>query len=255
MTKAQMIEAIMNTYNDEMKKNYGAWLKRQNKETLEEVLKQRTNTKEDKNMMKADGSIKATQFEFDGVKYTETRPNYYYKNEDGKQKRIGKAEYEQAFENYIDMRADEYGDAEDDWDAEQEIADREAKQAYKDAETEKNFNKKKSASKPRRSKDVAFIFTPNGDESKQLTLTKKQVDFLKALPQDDFWQDGIDSGLWCDCIADSIGWNPMSVGAMISTLREKDIVFTTVERVNGKKCKGMMFTDLGKIVATELGLE
>lgn len=116
------------------------------------------------------------------------------------------------------------------------------------AKEEKKAEKKtKKAAKPRKSKDIAH-------DSNGVTLTTKQVEFLKALPKCSFWENGLDSGLWCDCIAEDIGWNPMSVGAMVSTLREKDLVVVIPQKVNNKKCKSMEFTELGKKVAKELGL-
>lgn len=105
----------------------------------------------------------------------------------------------------------------------------------------------KKPSKPRRSKDIAL-------EVDGVTLTTKQVDFLKKLPNTDGW-DGIEQGVWTDMIAESIGWNAMSVGAMISTLREKNLVTVVVQKINGKKCKGMNFTELGIAVAKEMGLD
>lgn len=48
--------------------------------------------------------------------------------------------------------------------------------------------------------------------------------------------------------------NAMVVGAMVSTLREKDLIYVAQGKVNGKKCKYFGFTDLGKAIIKELGL-
>lgn len=216
-----------------------------------------TTNKEDKDMAN-NGQVQVMDFELNGVRYTGTSQNYFYKKVDGKQKRIPKAEYEQAFEEYIQTGADQA--SADEWDAEKEIEERKEKQAEADKVAEDAINKKsdmiipksaldanKKQSKPRKSKDIAL-------ESNGITLTAKQVDFLKKLPNIDGW-DGIEQGVWTDMIAESIGWNAMSVGAMISTLREKNLVTVVVQKINGKKCKGMSFTELGMAVAKEMGLE
>lgn len=161
--------------------------------------------------------------EINNTKYWRTVNNYYYKREQGAERwtRIGKAEWEQVFDEYIQNSADEAKAVEP---------------------------KPKKTTK--RSKDVAFEGTGFAGG---ITLTSKQVDFLKVLPQSEIF-DGFEQGIWCDCITDAIGWNPMTVGAMISTLREKHLVSVSVERVNGKKCKSMNFTETGLEVVKQLGL-
>jgi hypothetical protein len=89
-----------------------------------------------------------------------------------------------------------------------------------------------------------------------ITLTAKQVAFIKRMPEDDFYEHGLDSTLWIDCLCDTVAdiFNPMAVGAMVSTLREKELIYVDVDRINGKKCKFFGFTPLGKRIAKELGL-
>ena len=81
------------------------------------------------------------------------------------------------------------------------------------------------------------------------------MDFLNQLPLTSCWDEGLDSKVWCDCIADEIGWNPMSVGAMISTLREKKLV--EVRRADDRKGKPkyMAFTVVGQVVINKVGLK
>jgi len=43
MTKKELITEILKTYDEEMTKKYGAWLKRQPKSQLESILEARTN--------------------------------------------------------------------------------------------------------------------------------------------------------------------------------------------------------------------
>lgn len=209
--------------------------------------------KEDKNM--ANAQVQVIDFEFDGVRYTNTRPGYYYKKVEGKQTRIPKSEWEQAWDSYTAE-----ADPADDWQIDDEFEARKQAQTENDKQTEDSFNKKevKKTSRSRKSKDVAFEGVyETGNETNfkvnKITLTAKQVDFLKALAKTDEWKE-VEQGIWCDVIADEIKWNPMSVGAMISTLREKNLIIIVAERINGKKCKNMSFTELGKKVATELGL-
>ena len=45
MTRKQLIEAIVRTYDEKMKREYGAWLKSQNKATLEQIYTARMEVK------------------------------------------------------------------------------------------------------------------------------------------------------------------------------------------------------------------
>lgn len=111
--------------------------------------------------------------------------------------------------------------------------------------------KAKKESKPRKSKDIAY-------EGNGVTLTAKQVDFIKHLPDTCFWERGLDSRVWCDILADEIGGQfagkPMTTGAMLSTICEKGLGTRCKDRMNGRKCTSFALTELGKIVAAELGL-
>ena len=93
----------------------------------------------------------------------------------------------------------------------------------------------------------------------EVTLTEKQVDFFRHTQDTCFWENGLDSTLWIDVLCDEIGGQfenkPMTVGAMVSTLREKDLLIVGVQRVNGRKAKFLELTNLGKEVAAELGLK
>lgn len=103
----------------------------------------------------------------------------------------------------------------------------------------------------RKSKDIAY-------EGHEVTLTAKQVDFIRHLPDTNFWENGLDSALWTDVLADEIGGQfagkPMTVGAMISTICEKGLANRATDRVNGRRTTFMVLTELGKKVAAELGL-
>lgn len=186
---------------------------------------------------------------------------YFYKSTGGTDKkgnplmmRIARHIFEQAFDEYI-QTAQDNADA-DEWDDAELIEERKQAEAEKqeksDKQAEKTVKKEaKKASKPRKSRDIAF-------EYKGYTLTSKQVDFLKEASQTSFFERGEESALWCDVLVDEIGGQfankPMTVGAMISTLKEKDIVFVAFDRVDGHKAKYFGFTPLGKQIVKELGL-
>lgn len=190
-----------------------------------------------------------TIFTLDGVTYTRTRTGYCYKStgtfdRKGQEmnRRIAEAVFEKAFEDYLQSRQDEADQA--------EFEERKNREAEKDRKTEENFNgKTKAEKKPRRSKDIAH-------ESNGVTLTAKQVAFIKLFPNDDFYERGLESALWIECLCDTVAgtFNPMAVGAMVSTLREKHLIEVGWDKVNGKKCKYLQFTELGKQIAKELGL-
>lgn len=89
-------------------------------------------------------------------------------------------------------------------------------------------------------------------------LTALQADFLKALPGVSFWDNGADSGLWVDALCDDLadkGFGAMTIGAMISTLREKHVLTVSEGRVNGHRVKSIGFTDLGKEVLRQLDIK
>ena len=103
----------------------------------------------------------------------------------------------------------------------------------------------------RKSKDIAY-------DGNSITLTTKQVDFIRHLSDTCFWENGLDSALWTDVLADEIGGQfagkPMTTGAMISTICEKGLAVRATDRINGRKATFMALTELGKKVAAELGL-
>ena len=123
------------------------------------------------------------------------------------------------------------------------------------AEFEKKQAEQKTEQKPKRTrkpKDIAY-------EGNGVTLTAKQVDFIKHLPDTGFYENGLDSALWTDILADEIGGQfagkPMTTGAMISTICEKGLANRGTDKINGRKATFMVLTELGKQVAKELGLE
>lgn len=112
--------------------------------------------------------------------------------------------------------------------------------------------------KTRRPKDVAFEADIDG---KHITLTAKQLDFMGHLKDSCFWENGLQSAVWIDCLCDEIGGQfegkPMTVGAMVSTLCEKGLAYRSREKVNGRMATYMGLEELGRkvAVAANLGLE
>ena len=212
-------------------------------------------------------------FEINGATYTRKANGYCYVSygysESGKVHRIGKAEFEakyaqfqteEAMEEAVEIEITELEPREGEkvyHDEPIEYTDIEAAvEATEESEiTEeikriaKEFAPKKK--RTRKSKDIAY-------DGNGVTLTTKQVDFIRHLPDTNFWENGLDSCIWVDCLCDDIGGQfegkPMTVGAMISTLCEKDLGTRTKEKVNNRTATSFKLTDMGKKVATELGL-
>lgn len=234
------------------------------------------------------------KFEIAGIEYKyNTETGRYSKTENGKTKRIGKAEYEEAASKPVNVKVipSENGDHavelakigagygirfvgeeefksfdKSEFKSEVDPRDREGgrfettfeymgRRYWLKDEAEKNPTKK--AKRSSRSKKNAAYRKQFGEV--EIILTEKQVDFFNHMQDTCFWEQGLDSIPWIDVLCDEIGGQfenkPMTVGAMISTLREKDLLTVGVERVNGRKAKFFELTDLGKKVAAELGLE
>lgn len=233
------------------------------------------------------------KFEIAGIEYRyNTETGRYSKTENGKTKRIGKAEYEEAASKPMNIKtipcesgdhAVEFaklgadygvrfvGDEEFQPMGREEIKmvvdQRNADGKYypsfefmgrrywvKDAVTKGETKKAKRSS---RSKKNAAFKKQFGEV--EITLTEKQVDFFHHMQDTCLWEQGLDSTPWIDVLCDEIGGQfenkPMTVGAMVSTLREKDLLIVGAQRVDGRKAKFFELTDLGKVVAAELGLK
>lgn len=196
------------------------------------------------------------EFELNGVYYTMTGTGYCYAIENKKKVRISRAEYDDAEMEYINSESEPTGLGDEeheglhmDLTAEEEAkAMEEAEKWLKDHGTTLPGGKPR---KTKKSKDVAF-------EHEGVTLTAKQADFIRHLPDTCFWENGLDSCIWVDCLCDDIGGQfagkPMTVGAMISTICEKGLGRRGVEKRDGRKCTTFELTELGKKVAAGLGL-
>lgn len=167
-----------------------------------------------------------TTFTVNNIDYIQNENGYCYMVENGKKSRISKTIFDEALEQYIDATAEDGTIAE----------------------------QKKPAKKSKKSKKNAAYEIEIGGE--KITLTEKQKIFFETLPNDGFFEHGVESTLWTDVYCDTLAgiMNAMVVGAIISTLREKDLIYVEQGRVNGKKCKYFGFTELGKAILKEMGL-
>lgn len=91
-----------------------------------------------------------------------------------------------------------------------------------------------------------------------LDLTEKQIFFLDNMRKDEFYECGLDSALWIDVLTDTLsrlGMNPMTTGAMVSTLREKGIINVGETQREKKHIKFFKLTELGKEAMVKYGLD
>ena len=164
-------------------------------------------------------------FTINNIDYIQNENGYCYMVENGKKSRISKTIFDEALEQYIDATAEEGTIAE----------------------------QKKAKKTKRAKKNVAYEIEIDGEK---ITLTEKQKIFFETLPNDNFFNHSVESTLWTDIYCDTLAdiMDAMVVGAVISTLREKDLIYVEQGRVNGKKCKYFGFTELGKAILKEMGL-
>lgn len=177
---------------------------------------------------------------------TNAAGTYFWKVENGKKTRIGRSEYELAFEAYTDLAAE---DDLEDLD-EQELV-REAQKELAEAsdrQAEEAINKPK-ARKPRSRAAKTLVI-----DGVEIGLTEKHLMLLHAMPKSNFWDNGLDSCPWTFSVVDAVEgeMSAMAAGAVISTLREKGIILVGIGAT--KKERWIEFTDLGKKVAAELGI-
>lgn len=206
------------------------------------------------------------------VRNTETGRNSRYNAEAQNGKRISDTEYFTKRDEAMTRRDMENGNEltdemieqairnfEESMDTEEITEARESAQETEEVQkptSAPKATKKATGGQKKAKKNTAFAVTVDGVET---TLTAKQVDFIHHLPDTNFWENGLDSCIWVDCLCDEIGGQfenkPMTVGAMISTLCEKGLGTRCKERIGGRKATSFALTGLGKVIAAELGLK
>ena len=165
-------------------------------------------------------------FTFNGHEYKDTGKYFF---EDGK--RISAKAYNAVVEEAVQAKKEAK-------------ANKETKPAKPAKSTE---SKETKVRKPRKKKDVAF-------EHGEYTLTAKQVSFLRHLAE----MVEFAESMWIDEIVDGIGGEfsgkPMTVGAMVSTICEKNLAFRAKEKRERKTCTYIEFNENGIAVLTAMGL-
>ena len=190
------------------------------------------------------------EFTLNGTAYRHNEEsNRYSKTENGKTRRIGKAEYEAALQEVTKSpeKAPEQQDA-----PEADLTPEQVKKALEEAEESVETEEVKKIAKKARTKKVKVGGMEFNENGVHVMLTAKQVDFIRHLPDTTFWERGVDSLPWIDCLCDDIGGQfenkPMTVGAMVSTLREKGLLETGVTTINKRKSKYFRVTETGKAI-------
>ena len=187
---------------------------------------------------------------------TNEKGNRFFRIEDGKTTRIGRAEYEAAFEQYADAAADD-----EELEFDEGAAIREAKKEMEEASdraAEEAVNHPKRSSRSLRKATRVVVV-----DGREIGLTEKHVTFIENLPKCYYWDRGLDSSVWVFDVRDTlevVGMAGMTVGAMVSTLREKGllcVMLGAVESANGRtrREKYIELTETGKKVAEALGIE
>lgn len=179
---------------------------------------------------------------------------------EGKRTRIGKADFNAAYVQFDEEQGREMSLVPEE---EMEAAIAKVEESEQTEEGKKIAKAmkdgKKSTRKPRRVKgsETIAVETPNG--TVEVSLTPKQIDFIRHLPDTNFWENGLDSAIWVDVLCDEIGGQfegkPMTVGAMISTLCEKHLGMRSRNKVNGHMATSFQLSPMGQLVAAKLGVQ
>ena len=201
-----------------------------------------------------------TKFVIDNTEYAMNPETGYctktiiYPVEDGKTHRqsirISKNEYATAMQEYDDMMDAKMHEA-----IERIVEEQETEEIRK-IQNEMMKDKKKPEPRKKKVQTGGMEFSEDGVS---VILTVKQVAFIKELPTSNFWENGLDSALWIDILCDELSdkMGPMTIGAMVSTLREKGLLLVGKDKRNHKERKAAFFefSEFGKKVAAKvLGL-
>ena len=210
-------------------------------------------------------------FRIENAEYNSTESGRFYRTENGKKVRISKAEFDTAWNVYTCDKAAEMTEeellAKIEENKNAKKASEKPEKAHKDAKVQKDSKKAKDAKKTKEKAPKTKKVPEGGAEfevgqppySETVILTAKQIDFIRHLPDTCFWENGLESAIWVDCLCDEIKGQfegkPMTVGAMISTLCEKGLGTRAKQKVNNRKATAFQLTEKGKLVAQSLGLK
>ena len=106
---------------------------------------------------------------------------------------------------------------------------------------------------PKRRTQAGSVSVASGDIS--VVLTPKQLEFMERLSECPGWKDSGATGeyvasQYAEELSDTM--NPMSMGAVLTTLREKGLLDTRKTRIGGIKCCVFRLTDTGIVIYKEL---
>ena len=119
--------------------------------------------------------------------------------------------------------------------------------------TEAHRAPRTARSTPRRRKQEGSVSVAFGEAS--VLLTPKQLEFLERLSECPDWETkGVNGEYTASEYAQELSdtMNPMSVGAVLTTLREKSLLQTEKRRVGAIKCCVFKLTNLGVRVYNKL---
>lgn len=205
-------------------------------------------------------AAEVTTFTLNGVGYAKNeKTGYCFRyvdivDETGKKSRqsirISKSEFNkalQAHEDEVDAKMHE---------AIERLVEEQDNAEIRRIQKEMAAPKKKSTPRAKKVQVGGMEFTEDGVS---VIITPKQVEFIRLLPGTQFWENGLDSALWIDVLCDELSdkMAPMTIGAMVSTLREKGLLLVGKDKRNHKEKKVAFFefSELGKKVAAKvLGL-
>lgn len=119
--------------------------------------------------------------------------------------------------------------------------------------TEAHRAPRTARSTPRPRKQEGSVSVALGEVS--VLLTPKQLEFMERLSECPGWEDNGPNGEYIASeytqeLSDTM--NPMSVGAVLTTLREKHLLQTEKRRIGAIKCCAFKLTDLGVQVYNKL---
>lgn len=120
-------------------------------------------------------------------------------------------------------------------------------------DTEEHRAPRTARSTPRPRKQEGSVSVTLGEAS--VLLTPKQLEFMERLSECPGWNEGGPAGEYTASeyaqeLSDTM--NPMSMGAVLTTLREKHLLQTDKRRVGAIKCCVFKLTDLGVQVYNKL---
>lgn len=160
-------------------------------------------------------------FKLDRVTYTHNKEGYFAQVDGGKRGRITKEAYDRAMARATGKKPTK---------TEKVVVLRPLERVIRKAQ-------------------IGGVMAEDGERS--VLLTKSQLEFLRDFNQSGFSTPCLTRDL-IDYIGDGTDNVSMTIGALISTLREKGVLITTMQRMDGRAHKAIVFTEFGSAVLRAL---